>query len=337
MSAVQLIPRGYNVHVFDAHMESVNGIPNLTSFFETIYDGMQAWYRDNFEGKINATVQIFGAPFSVASNLFNIIVRIYQVGAILGLQNTDSVAFFKPMAISGFVVSILESFYHLYGLTFQFHFAYNFYKRKVNPQEYFSYLFHNFLGINQKDAQSIRKRIQKRQGFSEEILAAHIQRRAGVKIRMEKMFPLARRIRPWLVQEITRTLSEHPEGISQEKVNEWMGLIEVQIIKKIVLHVLALTTITILGVGLALALVGAAPLVSVILLSIAPVFTAAQYLFEYGFLDKPGWEFSWINCVPGWVRWSLDKGFGVKLEFTPGQRAHPVEPQPRVIEMSELV
>lgn len=337
MNPVQLIPQGYDVYVFDAHMKSSNGIPNLTSFFQTIYDGAQAWYRDNFEGRINASVQIFGAPFSVASNLFNIIVRIYQVGAILGLQSAGSASFFKPMAITGFVVTVLEAFYHIYGLTFQLNFGYNFNKWQHNPQEYFSYLFHNYLGINKNDVVNIRKKIQKdQQGLTAEIEAAHIQRRATAQIRMAKMLPLARRIQPWLVQEITQTLADHPDGISQENVNEWMGLIEIQMTKKIILHCLALTTIVALGVGLALALAGAAPLVSVVLLSISPLFTAAQYLFEYGYLDSAGWEFTWINCIPNWIRRVIDTSFGLKLEFTPGERACPVDPEPQWVALRDL-
>ena len=295
MRTYQVVPNEYDVPVFNARVESANGIPNLTSFFYTIYNGMEVWYRDNLEGKINATVQIFGAPFSVASNLFNISIRGFQVGAVLGLQNTESIAFFKPMAISGLVVAILEAFYHLYGLSFQLNFGYNFYQRNVKPLKYFSYLFQEFLGADKKDDAE----------------------------NTEKMFALARRIQPWLVKEITQTLSEHPKA-SEKQILEWMNLIEIQMKKKIILHCLALTTITALGIGLALALAGAAPLVSVILLGVSPLFTAAQYFFENGFLITAGWRVEWRNCVPMWVRSvlsTLDTSIEEKLKFTPGQRA----------------
>ena len=97
-----------------------------------------------------------------------------------------------------------------------------------------------------------------------------------------------------------------------------MDLIEIQMTKKLILHLLALTTIFVLGAGLILALSSTAPLAAVVLLSTSPILTIAQYFFEYGCLDSYGWEFSWINCIPYWIRWVIDKTTGKKLEFTPG-------------------
>lgn len=328
---VRLVPRENTVHVFDAQrqaeqMESANGVPNLTSFFQTIYKGMRDWYLDNYEGKINAAVQIFGTPFSLASNLFNIIIRVYQVGAVLGLQNPSTSGFFRPMAISGLVVAILEAFYHLYGLTFQLKFAYEFYTRKDAPEQYFAYLFHKYLGISREDRLRILAEIDRSINPLEPSGGTKKKRNSlevfvdiGENNYLEKMIPLARRIQPWLVGHITRVLDAYPLGLSEGEVTQLMELIKIQIIKKIVLHVIALTTIVTLGAGLLLAMMSAAPLVSVILLTISPILTAVHYFYEYGFLDRARWDFSWINCIPDWIKWIIYQVTGDKLEFTAGE------------------
>ena len=150
------------------------------------------------------------------------------------------------------------------------------------------------------------------------------------------MLPFARRIRSWLVTDITKTLSEHPEGVSKDQVDEWMQLIEIQMTKKLLIHVIALITILTLGAGLMLALMGAAPIVSLALLSISPILTAGQYLFECGYLDSPGWKFSWINCVPHWMRWVSNNCFGTDLKFTPGMPKSR-RPAPQAFAMHALV
>ena len=302
MTTLSLVPSGYTPRRFIATGHLPHHVPYLFDFFPAIAEGIKAWYQDNYEGKINVTLQMFGAPFSIASNLFYGVIRVYEVAALFGLHTASAASFFVPMAVSGLAMACFETAYHLWGLYHQTIFMNQLHQRKENPQEYFAHLFRKYLGISTRDRADMENKLSgkiKNLNFvSKRAKFIEWQQRLYTR----KMHPLTWRIGAPLVEEITKSLQEHPNGIPQEQVNKWMRLIEIQVLKKFILHLLALSIIAILGTGFFLALAGAPPLIPLVLLSLSPLLTAVQYLYENGVLNSPGWSFKREGCIPTWLK-----------------------------------
>lgn len=126
---------------------------------------------------------------------------------------------------------------------------------------------------------------------------------------------LARRVRPWMAAEAHDKIPRLLKGFNSTDPTErtqcltgakaLISEMEIQARKKMLVHIVGLFALAICVIGSIIALVmlpGAPILVTGVLFVAGVAFSMARYLTAAGYLDTRGWDFSWINCMPQWVK-----------------------------------
>lgn len=123
-----------------------------------------------------------------------------------------------------------------------------------------------------------------------------------------KMGKLARRVQPWLAQEMQNTLSPilsklRSKNTLEQKAGrilaqELLTNLKAQGQKKALVHVLSIITLALTAAAFIGLLASCPPAIPMVLFLIGGAFSISSYLMQYGTLKHKGWVFSWTDCIP---------------------------------------
>ncbi len=133
----------------------------------------------------------------------------------------------------------------------------------------------------------------------------------------EKKRVLARRMQPWLEEEIERDVDPLLEKLQAKdpslreqgrmEATKLLQNVQIQIIKKKVSHFLALFAMALTITALILSLVPACPyLVPTMIIAGATILVLTHCLYTAGYWNSKGWVFKWSHCAPNFLKtlWS---------------------------------
>jgi hypothetical protein len=302
--------------------ESILG--NIFTVPSAVVSNALAWTiaqaQGDLEGKMDSIIQLFGAPISIVSQLFDLILRVSQISSLLNATNTPllSSPFYKPMAYTSLVVSGIESIRNGLGIYRQLSFLHQINKRRHTKTHLIEFLYEHYFSITTQEKKEIDSFVE--ESFPDLPPYAKYERKEQIKEKMRttKMMALSRRVSPWLVKEISESLSMNHYEISIDTLNEWSKHLDLQARKILIVHSIALATIALLVASIILTLISASSTLIFALTILSTFFSTFNYFFEYGFVESRGWNFSLINCIPDWIKWVLQKIFNAELHFEPG-------------------
>ncbi len=128
---------------------------------------------------------------------------------------------------------------------------------------------------------------------------------------------LARRVQPWCADKVQKELRPILEKLrsadstaqieGQKQAEDLAKTLRTQGKKKLLSHIVALVAITISAVGFTALLIGCPFAFAGIVLAAASTIAIANYFYTKGTLDCEGWHFSFVNCIPEWIRYLYRK------------------------------
>lgn len=157
-----------------------------------------------------------------------------------------------------------------------------------------------YLRLNSEEIKQI-KRAEKDEEKRKQLLDQHLNK----KYKM-----LARRVRPWMVHEATEKVPSILKALSSPKykdlaLKEGLSLMhemQIQNDKKTGIHIMGIICLLIASISLIALFIGAPYAVALILGIIASVVGTGRFLAFSGSLDVRGFNFSFKNILPDWLR-----------------------------------
>lgn len=174
------------------------------------------------------------------------------------------------------------------------------------------HLQEEYLQLNPNEVDKIAKKVEKR--YSD--LPIEEQREKLInqldKELNNKRKSLARRIRPWMVHEASDTAHSILMGLTScDKKNQELAIDEglklmndmrVQNEKKTLVHIIGIIAMVIAVASLIALLAGAPYAVPFVLITLATIIGAGRFAIFSGMLDVRGWDFSFKNLLPTFIR-----------------------------------
>jgi hypothetical protein len=123
---------------------------------------------------------------------------------------------------------------------------------------------------------------------------------------------LARRVQPWCQERICEQLpsilekmqSNDPEKVrrGQEEAKSLMKTVRIQGEKAKLIHILAITSLTICSIGFIGAMIAAPYLIPLVLLIIGSTLSLGAHIYSTSTLPCDGWTYNTKHCVPNWFK-----------------------------------
>jgi len=174
------------------------------------------------------------------------------------------------------------------------------------------HLQEEYLQLNPDEVNKVLKRVERKYGDlpiekQREKLLSRLEKDLNTKRKT-----LARRVRPWMVHEasdtapsilmgLTSHLAENRDLAVKEGL-ELMNDMRIQNVKKKIVHIIGIVALVIAAASLIALLAGAPYAVPLVLVSIATIVATGRFLAFSGSLDVRGWNFSWKNTLPDFIR-----------------------------------
>ncbi|WP_420420818.1 hypothetical protein [Simkania sp.] len=174
------------------------------------------------------------------------------------------------------------------------------------------HLQEEYLQLNPNEVEKIAQKVEK--NYSD--LPVEKQREKLIK-QLDKELnkkrkSLSRRVRPWMVHEASDTAHSILMGLtSSVKKNQELAIDEglklmddmrIQNVKKTLVHVIGIIAMVVAIASLIALLAGAPYAVPLVLITIATIIGAGRFAVFLGTLDVRGWDFSFKNLLPTFIR-----------------------------------
>jgi hypothetical protein len=170
----------------------------------------------------------------------------------------------------------------------------------------------NYFQISSEEMTQIDVEIQKK--FSN-LSSTEQQQKKEIAIQAKlskKKNDLARRVQPWLADEISQDASEIIQNLqsadavknkeAKEKAAEIFKNIKAQCQKKLLIHGVGLAAVLFTVAGLILSCAACPYLIPFFIIAIGGILAFARYYLYVGFIDSKGWEFKIENCIPDFIK-----------------------------------
>lgn len=184
------------------------------------------------------------------------------------------------------------------------------YLKEPLTQQALEQLHSKFFTIDQKAEKKVSEIMLKHSHLSESEKKAK-EEEVKKKILTVKKNQLARRIRPWLALQLENELPNLITGLkssdpthraqAMKRGEEILSDVKTQTDKKVFLTILGVITLLITIVGFALML-AAIPYIPLIILTIGGALSILSFALNAGMMDNKGWNITWSNCIPEWVK-----------------------------------
>jgi hypothetical protein len=289
----------------------------------TIPEFIRASSKGDMEGTLDAILRLSRANFSfayafmMASSYATQFFSLYEISFVKQIHTLSC-------PILGIVLSTLEMLYEGWSLIKIREFKNQFHvidlstshkkaskstKNKLLKKD-IKFLNRQYLKVNSNEKVKIENYIQKKFKNEPYQWENKFNEISDTFLKIKKS-DLARRVRPWLVEEIDQRLPKVLENIKDpnpevrkkaiERAKELMTQLDTQCQKRILIHLLGLLALTFTMAAFILAIAGAPFLTVTLFFVVAAIIGFSRYTFAKGYLDSRGWKFRVENFPPEWV------------------------------------
>ncbi len=267
-------------------------VPGLASLIYTpidLFHASEAWIKaeeiGDEEAKEDLKVRFAGMPLALCYGVLSLFTTLSQVGTFLKipmdlLPPSVLALLGLPATFLGVGVCAVEAVFESIGIC-----------RQVDLLD----------GLHHST--DPEKQIEDLQKIQKRFLSSLTEAEA-----VKKKTDLARRVHPWLAEEIERDLKPLLEGLhhadsavrkaAQKKTEELLDNLDIQAKKKLLIHIVGLTALILSAIGLIAGLAACPFLAVAVLLGIGSLLAMGRWFLVKGLFSTRGWTFSAVNCLP---------------------------------------
>jgi len=269
----------------------------------------QAHSIGDVEGKIDASLRLATAPFSLLEGCTSALNTLIHLGTLIKLK-LDIPFLSTPLSGVGIGLCGLELIPQVISMVRAVNFLQTL-ESFETPASYLNHLSSSYLIITDEE----KKHLERLVGNSEDLSPQQRKEKLATMtedfLKVKKM-NLSRRIGAWCARELEievpcalELLKSSDPSLrfqGQKKAEEIIDMVHTQARKTLLISTLRILAILFSLVGLILTLLPVIPLIPMVLLAVGTGLGIVKYLMATGLFETKGWNFSPLKCVPECIR-----------------------------------
>jgi hypothetical protein len=319
--------------------------PAITNLFSAPYETFLAastLFRANSIGNeeriFEAAIRLSEQPISFLNGVGNGITYLLQLGVFFKVMRLAPYVAKATLITNAFGLGVcaFESLFESLGIyqAMTFRAQYILPGRSSDPLKILKSLKDRYLTINPREGVKIDAAAKRRFPKLSEADLEPKKEEIALQLAHCKASNLANRVQPWFVHEIKDQISPlidkltspnaQVRKVAHEEAAEMFKIMDIQVKKKLLVHVVGLAGIFLIGLGVLMSFCPHLLFMAVFITAVGGLLTTARNWLALGFWKTRGWKFEASECVPRFFKTVYQK-------ILDSNQPRQQKPLPRVI------